>query len=233
MRRRYHELMGELCDAIVGATYPEGTWLPNVEALHERFGCSRGVVREALRGLEERGLVEVHQGRGAKVRQRESWDTRNPHVLRACIERGPDPETLRLAIEARADIECAAAERVIGSADDDDFRLLASRIDAMERAAAGDALDSPDASRAFVSAEDWFHRTLMLLSANELLAKVVEPWHALFAQLRRESAPDRDAAAIRHHRRILEGLSARDPQLAADSIVAYGDRLVEWLSGHR
>ena len=230
MRRRYHEVMGELCDAIVGATYAEGTWLPNVEALNERFGCSRGVVREALRGLEERGLVEVHQGRGAKVRQRESWDTRNPHVLRACIERGPDPETLRLAIEARADVECAAAERVIASAGDDDFRLLASRIDAMERAAAGDALDSADA---FVSAEEWFHRTLMLLSDNELLAKLVEPWHALLAQLRRERAPDRDAAAIRHHRRILEGLSARDTELAADSIVSYGDRLVGWLSGHR
>ena len=66
MRRRYHEVMGELCDAIVGATYAEGTWLPNVEALNERFGCSRGVVREALRGLEERGLVEVHQGRGRR-----------------------------------------------------------------------------------------------------------------------------------------------------------------------
>ena len=100
----------------------------------------------------------------------------------------------------------------------------------MERAAAGDALDSADA---FVSAEEWFHRTLMLLSDNELLAKLVEPWHALLAQLRRERAPDRDAATIRHHRRILEGLSARDAELAADSIVSYGDRLVGWLSGHR
>jgi DNA-binding FadR family transcriptional regulator len=226
MRRRYHELMGELCDAIVGGTYGEGTWLPNVDALHEHFGCSRGVVREALRGLEERGLVEMHQGRGAKVRQRESWDTRNPHVLRACIERGPDRETLRLAIGARSDVECVAAGRVIESAGDGDLRLLAARIDAMERAAASDA-------RGFVSAEEWFHRTLMLLSDNELLAKLVEPWHALFAELRRELAPDRDGAVIRHHRRILEGLSARDTELAADSIVSYGDRLLDWVSGRR
>src|SRR5918999_2059592 len=205
MRRRYHELMAELCDAIVAGTYAEGTSLPNVTALHEQFGCSKGVVREALRGLEERGLVEVHQGRGAEVRQRERWDTRNVHVLRACIERGPDPETLRLAIEARAAIECVAAERAIASASDGDFRLLLGRIEEMERASE---------SRELISAEEWFHRTLMLLSDNELLAKVIEPWHALLAEIRHERAPERDRAAIRHHRRILEGVSSRDTDLA-------------------
>jgi DNA-binding FadR family transcriptional regulator len=230
MRRLYHELMGDLCDAIVGGTYAEGTWLPNVTALHERSGCSKGVVREALRGLEERGLVEVHPGRGAKVRQRESWDTRNPHVLRASIERGPEPETLRLAIEARAAIECVAAERAIESAADDDFRLLASRIEVMERASARGPIASPDA---FISAEEWFHRTLMLLSDNELLAKVIEPWHALLAQIRQERAPDRDGAAVRHHRRILEGVSSRDTDLAAESILAYGERLADWVAGRR
>jgi DNA-binding GntR family transcriptional regulator len=56
-------------------------------------------------------------------------------VLRACIERGPDRETLRLAIGARSDVECVAAGRVIESAGDGDLRLLAARIDAMERAA--------------------------------------------------------------------------------------------------
>jgi DNA-binding FadR family transcriptional regulator len=224
MRRRYHELMAELCDAVVGGTYPEGTWLPNVTTLHDQFGCSTGVVREALRGLEERGLVEVHQGRGAMVRQRERWDTRNPHVLRACIERGPDPESLRLAIEARAAIECAAAARAIATASDRDLGLLLGRIEAMERA---------PASREFVTAEEWFHRTLMLLSGNELLAKVVEPWHALLATIRRERAPERDAATIRHHRRILEGLSSREEELAAQSILAYGERLTDWVSGRR
>ena len=222
MRRLYHEVMGELGDAIVGGTHAEGTWLPNVAELHERFGCSRGVVREALRGLEERGLVEVHRGQGARVRQREAWDTRNPHVLRACAEGGPEPDTLRLAIEARADVECVAAARAIDSASDGDFRLLAGHVERME--GAGSEL---------VSAEAWFHRTLMLLSGNELLAKLTEPWHALFAELRRERAPDRDGAAIRHHRRILEGVSSRDEGLAATSIIAYGERLADWTSARR
>jgi len=230
MRRRYHEVMGELGDAIVASGYGEGTWLPNVAALHERFGCSTGVVREALRGLEERGLVEVQRGRGARVRQREEWDTRNPHVLRACIERGPEPDTFRLAIEARAAVECLAAARAIGSAADADFRLLVSNIEAMERAAGA---ASAEGARAFVSAEAWFHRTLMLLSGNELLAKLTEPWHALLAELRRERAPDRDGAAVRHHRRILEGVSSRDAHLAAETIQGYAERLAAWVGARR
>jgi len=224
MRRRYHEVMLELGDAIIGATYAEGTWLPNVDALHERFGCSKGVVREALRGLEERGLVEVHPGRGAKVRQRELWDTRNPHVLRACIERGPEPDMLWQAIQARAAVECEAAARAIESAADGDFRLLLANIEAMERASAG-----PE----FVAAEVWFHRTLALLSDNALLAKLSEPLHGVLAQIRRERAPQRDGATIRHHRRILEGLSSRDTELATESILGYAERLSDWVGARR
>ena len=224
MRPRYDEVMRELGDAIIGMTYPEGTWLPSVAALHQQFGCSRGVVREAVRGLEERGLVEVHPGRGVRVRQREAWDTHNRHVLRSSIDRGPEPEVLWLAIDARAAVECEAATRAIDHARDADFRLLATRVEAMERAADG---------HASVSAEIWFHRTLALLSANSLLARLAEPLHVVLAEVRHERAPDRAGASIRQHRRMLEGVSSREPQLATESIVAYAERLAEWVGARR
>lgn len=224
MRRRYDEVMRELGDAVIGAVYPEGTWLPSVAALHEQFGCSRGVVREAIRGLEERGLVAVHQGRGVRVRQREAWDTHNPQVLRSSIDRGPEPELLWLAIDARAAVECEAATRAIAQATDADFRLLGTRVDAMQRASG---------PRAFVLAEVWFHRTLALLSANALLAKLAEPLHSVLAEIRHECAPGRAGASVRHHRRILEGVSSREAELATDSIVTYADRLAEWVGARR
>ncbi len=224
MRPRYDEVMRELGDAIIGMTYPEGTWLPSVAALHQQFGCSRSVVREAVRGLEERGLVDVHPGRGVRVRQREAWDTHNRHVLRSCIDRGPEPEVLWLAIDARAAVECEAATRAIDHARDADFRLLATRVEAMERASDG---------HAFVSTEIWFHRTLALLSANSLLARLAEPLHVVLAEVRHERAPDRAGASIRQHRRILEGVSSREPQLATESIVAYAERLAEWVGARR
>jgi DNA-binding FadR family transcriptional regulator len=227
MGRRYHEVMRDLGDAIVGATYAEGTWLPNISALEATFGCGKGVMREALRGLEERGLVEVRQGRGVRVRQREEWDTRNSHVLRSCVERGPQPEILWWAIDARSAVECEAAARAIEQAADDDFGLLAGRIDAMERASAGAAHDD------YVIAEVWFHRTFSLLSDNALLSKLVEPLHAVLAEVRRERAPDRDRAAIRHHRHILEAVSSRDADFAAQAILAYAERLSDWVGAPR
>src|SRR5215211_6058110 len=135
MPGRYRDVMRELIDAVVGGDYAEGASMPNEARLSDRFGCSRGVVREALRGLEERGLVEVQVARGPTVRQREYWDTRDALVLRASIERGPDPEILWHAIDTRAAVESEAAVRVIRHATDADFGMLRDRIDDMEAAA--------------------------------------------------------------------------------------------------
>src|SRR5919108_5899920 len=128
MPRRYRDVMRELVDGVAGGTYAEGSWLPHETELAARFGCSRGVVREAIRGLEERGLVQVHRARGQEVRQREYWDVRDADVLRACIERGPEPRMLAQAIDARAAVECAAATRALGRATDRDLAMLNSRI---------------------------------------------------------------------------------------------------------
>src|SRR4051794_15878638 len=101
MGRHYEDVMRELVDAIVGGDYAEGDWLPSVEELQVKLGAGRGVVREALRALEERGLIAVQAGRGQRIRSREDWDVRAPDVLRAWIARGPDSEILVEAVDAR------------------------------------------------------------------------------------------------------------------------------------
>src|SRR5215218_8874209 len=164
MGRRYRDVMRDLVHAVVECTYAEGSWLPPEQELAARFGCSRGAAREALRGLEERGLVDVHRGRGQRVRQRDDWDLRDPDVLRACVARGPDPETLAHAIDARAAVEVAAMTRAVRAATDADLRLLAGRIGDMREARGAPARRTSDGTDAFVVAETWFHRTLALLS---------------------------------------------------------------------
>jgi GntR family transcriptional repressor for pyruvate dehydrogenase complex len=231
MRRRYRDVMRDLVDAVVGGVYAEGGWLPHEQDLAAQFGCSRGVAREALRGLEERGLVEVQPARGQRVRQRDDWDLRDPDVLRACVARGPDPETLPHAIDARAAVEAAAAVRAIRSATDADLRLLAGRIGDMRDAGAG--VRSLDAADPFVVADAWFHRTLALLSDNPVLARLVDPLHPVLAEHRHLHAPQREGAVIRHHERILEGLSAREPELALEAVEAYARALRRWLHVQR
>ncbi len=233
MPRSYRDVMSDLVDAVVDGSYPEGTWLPRERELAERFGCSRGVAREALRGLEERGLIAVHPARGQRVRHREYWDVRDPDVLHACIARGPDRTTLAQAIDARAAVESEAARRAIQHATEADLRLLGGHIGEMEAAGAEPARRSPDRDDRFVIADAWFHHTLALLSDNTVLARLVEPLHIVLAEHRHLHAAHRERAVVRHHRRILEGVSAREPELAAEAIESYARALTRWLGGAR
>src|SRR4051794_36485206 len=170
MARRYSDVMRELLDAVVGGEYREGDWLPSELDLRGRFGAGRGVLREALRGLEERGLLVVHAGRGGRVQQRERWDTRDPHVLRACIGRGPEPAILTDTIDARAGIEQLAAQRAIRHATAADLDLLGAQIEQMEWAIELADARTAEAGDPFAAAEAWFHHTLALLSDNAQLA---------------------------------------------------------------
>jgi DNA-binding FadR family transcriptional regulator len=233
MGRQYEDVMRELVDAVVGGEYAEGDWMPSLDQLRTRLGASRGVLREALRGLEERGLIAVHPARGQLIRQREDWDTRSPDVLRACIERGPDPRILSQTIAARAVIEREAATHACEFASDADLGLLKSRIEAMERSLEPGASRTLGPSDPFVVADAWFHHTLALLSENAVLAKLIEPAQLVLAELRRTRAPERDATALRHHRRILEGLSSRDPDLARAAVSGYARQLRRWLGTPR
>ena len=169
--------MRELIDAIVSGEYAEGSRMPPEAELRQRLGVSRGALRDAMLGLEERGLVEARSGRGQTVRQREDWDTRFADVLLACVARGPDPDVLSHAIRARSVLEREAAAHASEFAADADFDLLAARVTEMEQALEPGATRTFDADDPLVSAEVWFHRTLALLSDNPVLAKLVEPLH--------------------------------------------------------
>jgi DNA-binding FadR family transcriptional regulator len=229
MARRYQDVMRDLVRALVAGDYPEGERLPSEAALAERFGASRGVMREALRALEERGLVVVRSGQGQLVRQREDWDVRSPEVLRAAIDRGPDAGVLAQAIAARAVVERAAAGMACRVATAADLDLLAARVAEMQAALHPGAVRTFDGSDPLVAAEVWFHRTLLLLSGNPVLAKLAEPLHAPLAEVRRVRAADRDGAAVKQHRRILEGVSSREPPLAAEAVTAYARQLTRWV----
>jgi DNA-binding FadR family transcriptional regulator len=229
MARQYEDVMHELLHAIVGGDHAEGDWLPSVDDLRTTLGASRTAVREALRGLEERGLIAVRAGRGHTITQRESWDTRAPDVLRACIERGPDPGVLPQAIDARAVVERAAAGHAAAFATDADLSLLRSRADMMQRALEAGAARTLRADDPFVVAEVWFHRTLAALSENPVLATLIEPMHVVLAEVRRVRAPERDGTALLHHQRIVEGLLSRDPELADAAVAGYARQLGRWL----
>jgi DNA-binding FadR family transcriptional regulator len=230
MPRRSEEVMRELVDTIVTGEYAPGDRLPSLNDLRMRFGAGRDVLREALRELELRGLVVVPAASGAVVRAFGFWDLHDADVLRACIARGVEPGVLAEAIEARTAVELEAAALACARATDEDLLLLERFVSRM-----GDLLSAgpPSADDPFVDAEVWFHRTLALLSDNRVLAKLHEPLHRVLAEWRRARAPERDRTVVTHHRRILAGVTSRDPAEARAAVGDYGRLLGRWRRARR
>src|SRR3954468_12779564 len=110
MPRRLHEhLMRVLIADIVGSQVMPGEALPRETDLAAQFGVSRGVARECVRGLEERGLVTVKHGRGATVLDSARWRVLDPDVLRALLASSRGTEVLAEYLECRRILEIEAA----------------------------------------------------------------------------------------------------------------------------
>src|SRR5215213_1342285 len=78
-------LAAELVERIVRGEHLPGTSLPAEPALCETFSVSRTTVREAVKMLQEKGLVQVRQGAGTTVTARTMWNLLDELVLAATI----------------------------------------------------------------------------------------------------------------------------------------------------
>ena len=102
-----------VCDA-VGRDIIEGKLRPGgllpIEAdLARELGVSRPSLREGLRALAAKGLVETRTRRGTIVRPKECWDILDSDVLAWMANAPPDQEFLMALLELRTSIEPVAA----------------------------------------------------------------------------------------------------------------------------
>src|SRR3954447_17782349 len=74
-------LAEDLVARIVSGQYPSGTVMPSEQALCESFSVSRTVVREAVKMLQEKGLVRVRRGSGTTVTPAVQWNMLDEFVL--------------------------------------------------------------------------------------------------------------------------------------------------------
>src|SRR5690242_8847214 len=108
MSRLHEHLMRVLIADIVSGRLGEGSPLPREAALAAQFGVSRGVARECIRGLEERGLVRVKHGRGATVNESGRWRVFDPEVLSGLLESVHGTAVLGEYLECRRILEIEA-----------------------------------------------------------------------------------------------------------------------------
>ncbi len=212
-RRRLHShVVDALVPMIASGELPAGSLLPTEPEMSARFGVSRSVVREALRVLDAKGLIEVRHGSGTRVTPPDRWDPLDPQVLRRLPLGGPAARVLRDLLETRAIVECEAAALAAERADDDDCAALEAALATMRA-----ALDDPPR---FVTGDSAFHLTLLRAARNCVLERITQPLHALlsYAQQLTDAIPGVLGRALAQHEAIADAVRRRDAAGAREAM---------------
>ncbi len=123
--RNYHSyVISELGVGIASGRFPIGSILPNETEIMDRYGVSRTVLREALKTLEAKGLVEARAKVGTRVLPRNRWNLYDRQVLSWIHEAGPDAAFLASFFVVRRMIETQAAADAALNRTADHVRML-------------------------------------------------------------------------------------------------------------
>jgi DNA-binding FadR family transcriptional regulator len=213
--------MRELLDDVAAGRFAPGEMLPREVDLVERFKISRGVVRECLRGLEERGIVRVKHGRGATVNEPSEWDVFDPDVLEAMLRSPHGDEVEAEAIECQRLLEVEAAGRAAERARENDLDALNGALERMA-GAAEHAVRVPAAVDRFHEAHMDFHRAVVQAAGNRAIGRMSGPLHRALAIAARHRGQDSELErAIGEHQRIVTAVAAGDADAARAAMAAH------------
>ena len=147
-------------DEIVGGSLPPGSPLPPEAVLCEHFQVSRTVIREALKVLEQKGLVRVHNGKGSWTTDTDSWNLLDPLVLAARMKHDKALQFLPYLITVRMALEGEMAAQAAAAATEDQISEMGDLVSQLGR-----SMDDIDR---YELLDYRFHNALMRSSGNEL-----------------------------------------------------------------
>jgi GntR family galactonate operon transcriptional repressor len=162
-RGLHHVAVEQLGKSIVRGDLAPSSVLDPVQ-LEGRFGVSRSVVRDAMRVLVEKGLVEARPRRGTTVRPRAQWNMLDADILRWQYEERRDGPFLTDLAEVRSILEPAAARLASQRRTDEDLASIDDAVQAMR--------DAELRSLESVHADVRFHRALLEATHNEMLQRM-------------------------------------------------------------
>ena len=202
-----------LADMVLGQLVP-GASLPSEAELAARFAVSRLTVREAVKMLAGRGLLDLARGRRAVVREPDSSIFAD---FLASIIRN-DPKGLFDLIELRLTLETQSASLAAKRASRAGLQAIESAMQGMREAAAEITAgrDAIEAERRFHTCDVQFHEAVATASGNRIIAFLFEamtkPLRESFYMSRRGQSlrgagQDETLAA---HQAVLDAIRAGD-----------------------
>ncbi|GGB39259.1 GntR family transcriptional regulator [Sphingomonas metalli] len=213
-RRPAHaQVAREMGIAIVTGRYPPGSNLPGEHEIAARRGIARSVVREALRMLGAKGLLESKPRAGTRVRDRAEWNLLDPDLLAWMFEGEPPADFVRSLFQLRLIVEPAAAELAAVTRTPAQLAAMDEALDQM----ALHGLATPEGQ----AADQRFHHLVLHATQNELLVSLAVTigsavrWTTIYKY--RNSRHPRDP--MPEHRLLYDAIAAQDPAAARAATV--------------
>ncbi len=213
----HEQVLTHMTRLITQGTWASGGALPSEAELAHQYRVSRTVIRECVRVLASRGVLDVRQGRVICVAPYERWNTTEPLALLV----KSDYDAVFHWLEVRALLERDSAELAARRATPWDHAHLAAIMHGLR---ASD--DAPDAYR---EGDIAFHLTIARATGNpalvRLLEGVIQPLHEQLQE--RALTPLTRHASTREHEEILACIVARDAPGARAAMAAHLTRVVD------
>jgi GntR family transcriptional regulator, transcriptional repressor for pyruvate dehydrogenase complex len=201
--RLYEQIVQQIEDSILKGTLKAGDQLPSERELALKFGVSRTAVREAVKALHEKGLVEAYSGRGTFITDGTTEAVRQSINLMMRFDQTEGSENLA---EVRQILEPEIAALAATRIQEPQLVLMREAFTVMN-----EALKDPDA---YIEADLDFHLALAEAAENPLILSLLDSIVGLLREQRiriffEDGGPQRGQY---HHARILAAIERRDAE---------------------
>ncbi|MGV3552087.1 FadR/GntR family transcriptional regulator [Rhizobium sp.] len=221
-----YDVTHHLGRSIIGGAYPPGAILPNEAEICEQFDVGRSAVREAVKMLAAKGLVDSRPGRGTQVLPSQGWNFFDRDVLTWLREGNPQPALIVELLQLRLGVEPKAAELAAENGTDEQISAISRAYDQMCAAANG-RVDP-------VAADGSFHEAIMIGTNNRFF----QPFGPLIRTALTVTAPTTNAifghsvGDLVAHKATLDAIQSRSPEKARscmlDMLGAVLDAVEDW-----
>lgn len=202
-----------------------------MERLEETMSVSRTVLREAVRVLSSKGLLDARPKRGTIVRPRSEWSLLDPDIM--SWHQGDNDDTNQHLLlnleEVRKIIEPQVARLAATRRNEADLAEMQSALEGLSTSLGIDRRRTAH----YVAADLRFHRAMLSAAHNEILSQLSG---VMENALRRRDAlvynryPTDDASFVDLHRAVFDAIGNRDEERAErtmNDLLAQASRVLE------